>query len=359
MKPSHYMTLAYAAFALFVFVKAFNSNPAEKHLTPVIESADTPATATFRAIKAIDENTVWAAGSANTVARTLDGGESWDVFTVGDSLKTEFRSLMAWDASTALVFTIDSPAIGYRTDDGGKSWYQVYYNPAQGMFIDSVSFSDDLNGVAVGDPLDGHIFVITTDDGGHSWTEIQGPENAGGMFAASNTCVTMTPSSRILIAASSSEVHIGDGKQWSTIPTPITKGADNGCDGCYGVWMSDEERGFLYGGNYEYVSNKTGVLARTIDSGRSWQLCEEGIHGFVSAVAPVNADRTVRKKQSGAYYVASGSDGISFSKDGGYSWEDITASLPEGVKGYHALSSADDIVWGAGSHGHIGRIQIR
>ncbi len=349
------MTLAYAAFALFVFVKAFNSNPAGvRHPVPKIEPADAPVTATFRAIKAVDDDVVWAAGSANTVVRTLDGGHNWDVFTVGDSLRTEFRSLMAWDASTALVFTIDSPAVGYRTDDGGKTWNQVYYNAAEGMFIDSVNFSDEKNGVAVGDPVDGRIFVITTDDGGLSWSEKQGPANAGGMFAASNTCVTMLPSSRILIAASSSEVHIGSEAGWTTVSTPIAKGADNGVDGCYGIWMQDEENGFLYGGNYEYVGNKTGVLARTVDGGRSWQSCEEGIHGFVSAVAPLASGK---KKNSASILIASGSDGISYSRDGGFSWEDINETLPEGVKGYHALSSTGKFVWAAGSHGHISRIQ--
>lgn len=351
------MTLAYAAFALLVFVKAFNSNPAgAQQPQPAIEPADTPTSATYRAIKAVDDNIVWAAGSANTVVRTVDGGSNWDVFTVGDSLRTEFRSLMAWDASTALVFTIDSPAVGYRTEDGGKTWSRVYYNAAEGMFIDSVCFSDEKNGAAVGDPIDGHIFVITTDDGGLSWKERQGPENAGGMFAASNTCVTMLPSSRILVAASSSEVHISDGDGWSTVATPITKGAENGCDGCYGIWMQDENCGFLYGGNYEYVSNKVGVLASTVDGGRSWQSCEEGIHGFVSAVAPL---RSERKKHGGSVLIASGSDGISYSHDGGHSWQDITDSLPEGVKGYHALSSTGKVIWAAGSHGHIGRILVR
>ena len=70
-------------------------------------------------------------------------------------------------------------------------------------------------------------------------------------------------------------------------------------------------------------------------------------------VAPL---RSERKKHGGSVLIASGSDGISYSHDGGHSWQDITDSLPEGVKGYHALSSTGKVIWAAGSHGHIGRI---
>lgn len=355
MKLSYHLTLVFAAFAVVLSMTSCN-NTSNGFYKTAISSADTHTNSTFRAIIATDDGSVWAAGSGNTVVRTTDGGESWDVFTVGDSLKTEFRSLMAWNASTALVFTIDSPAVCYRTDDGGKSWNQVYYKAAKGMFIDSVNFSDELHGVAVGDPIDGKIFTLTTNDGGLSWTEIEGPENPGGMFAASNTCTDMLTPSRILIATSSSQVHIGDGNKWQTVETPITRGAANGCDGCYGIWMINENNGFLYGGNYEFVSNKNGVLAKTNDGGQTWSLCEDGIHGFVSAVAMLCPQTNVKRQQINAVLVASGSDGISVSHDAGSTWEDLSSELPEGVKGYHALTSTGDVIWAAGSHGHIGKI---
>lgn len=357
--------------ALASLVLAISCSP-DGLLSVAISAADTPTNSTFRAIKAIDDSTVWAAGSGNTVARTTDGGESWDIFTVGDSLRTEFRSLMAWDANTALVFTIDSPAVGYRTDDAGRSWKQVYYNASEGMFIDSVCFLDDLHGVAVGDPIDGRIFVITTSDGGRTWTEIQGPENPGGMFAASNTCVTMVPPSTVLIAASSSQVHIlSQDNGWRTVETPIARGADNGCDGCYGIRMLDSDNGFLYGGNYEYVTNASGVLAYTSDGGSSWVPCENGIHGFVSALEIIQPNAGSCKKGSrkaGEWLIASGSDGISichdgasaiFSGSGSCHWESISALLPDGISGYHALSSTGTTIWAAGSHGHIARIHLR
>jgi len=42
-------------------------------------------------------------------------------------------------------------------------------NPDPKGFFDALAFWDATHGIAVGDPVDGHITIFTTDDGGVHW----------------------------------------------------------------------------------------------------------------------------------------------------------------------------------------------
>lgn len=323
--------------------------PADVTVTPLSTGVDFSC----RAISAVSDQVIWASGTGNTVLRSTDGGASWQCATPADSLSLDFRCLYAWDADNALVFSIASPALGLKTTDGGKTWKQVYYNNRKDIFLNSVHFSDTQNGVAVGDPMEGRYAVIRSQDGGETWSEAPAPEGKGGMFAASNGCVQLLPSGKTVMVTggSGSYVFIQDtaGSEWTCSETPLAAGDENHCDGCYGLLMLDDQHGLVAGGNYAKVDRR-GNMAYTEDGGKTWNLCEEGLHGFASSVQAFPGQSSV--------WVASGSDGLSWSADGGKSWTDITGKLPEGVKGYHALSAArqGEHIYAAGAGGNVARI---
>src|SRR5690606_36821130 len=60
----------------------------------------------------------------------------------------------------------------YRTEDGGASWTESYTDSRDGIFLDGLAFWEEGRGVAFGDPLDGVFVVLTTADGGRSWSMV-------------------------------------------------------------------------------------------------------------------------------------------------------------------------------------------
>lgn len=340
----------------FIVLMALSACQADLPKLPELTPLQTGVDFSCRAVSAVSDQVVWASGTGNTVLRSVDGGASWECYTPADSLQMDFRCLYAWDADHAMVFSIASPAVGLKTDDGGKSWRQVYYDSRPGIFLDSVHFSDEQNGVAVGDPIEGRYVVIRSTDGGETWQEEVQPTGNGGMFAASNGCVQLLPSGKTVMVTggTSSLVYVQEapGAEWQCATTPLASGDENHCDGCYGIYMTDDLHGYVVGGNYAKV-DRPGNLAITDDGGLTWQLSEQGLHGFTSSIQPF--------PQDAACLIASGSDGLSWSSDSGKTWRSLQLQLPEGWKGFHALSAArqGSTVFAAGASGNMVRISLK
>ncbi|HEY9139156.1 MAG TPA: YCF48-related protein, partial [Terriglobus sp.] len=151
-------------------------------------------TASLRGVESVDGQVAWASGTSGTVLRTVDGGANWQTCVVPTGAeKLDFRAVQAFDTQTALVMSVgngDSSRI-YRTDDGCKTWKQVYANPdAPGGFFDALYFTNRNEGWLLGDPVNGSFFLAVTHDGGLSWMRVPvpalEPTEKGGAFAASN-----------------------------------------------------------------------------------------------------------------------------------------------------------------------------
>ncbi|HLT23823.1 MAG TPA: hypothetical protein VK004_01740, partial [Ignavibacteria bacterium] len=86
----------------------------------------------YTSISAIDDNIVWTGGHEGIVARTINGGASWNLSVVGDSLN--IISIYGIDNNTAIAITEEiSPASSkiWKTSNGGNSWVQVYQQSTQ------------------------------------------------------------------------------------------------------------------------------------------------------------------------------------------------------------------------------------
>jgi photosystem II stability/assembly factor-like uncharacterized protein len=81
----------------------------------------------------------------------------------------DFRDIEAIDSSTAIIMAVAEPAIILKTTDGGKSWSKVFEDSTKGMFLDAMDFNGN-EGVVVGDPIDGKVFLAQTNDLGDIWT---------------------------------------------------------------------------------------------------------------------------------------------------------------------------------------------
>lgn len=315
----------------------------------VVSKVEVPSSATFRAVRATSDSVVWVSGSKGCVLRSLNYGEGWRMFSPDSLNKSDFRSLYAWGKDTAVVFTAGNPALGFRTEDGGESWYKVFEMHHPKVFINSIDFMNSDNGVAWGDPIDGIFFMLHTQDGGRSWQEMNAPFSidGDGGFAASNMCVQYLPSGKIVFVTGVRRSCFYYLEQlvdkWKFSHVPIVENGPSRADGIYCIKMFDDNFGIAAGGNYTKVSTNENIIAITHDGGETWISPNSLPHGFISAIGALSPDNKL--------IIAIGSHGSSLSRDGGVNW---TFNSDDG---YHALSVSPSgkYIYFVGEKGKVGR----
>src|SRR4051812_22656798 len=123
-------------FAILVFFSASMYAQTIKLLNP-------GSKASLRGLSVVDDKTVWVSGSAGTVGRSLDGGDTWKWMTVKGFEKIDFRDIKAFDRKTAVIMGITDPAYILKTTDGGDNWKIVFEDKRKGMFLDAMDFWND------------------------------------------------------------------------------------------------------------------------------------------------------------------------------------------------------------------------
>jgi len=315
--------------------------------------------ATLRGVTAASASIAWASGSGSTVLHTTDGGATWQRQTVSAD-RLDFRDIDAVSVTTAYALSIGAGALSriFKTSDSGATWTQQYQAGDPKIFLDAMSFWDERHGIVLGDSIEGHFFVLTTADGGASWSRVppdampSALDNEGG-FAASGTNIAVWGSSDAWIGTGASSVarvlHTPDGgKTWSVAETPLASGASSGI---FSVAFRDALHGVVVGGDYRKEAEAIDNLAITRDGGRTWILPKGQ-----SPAAPgqyLSGFRSVVKYVPGtSMLIAVGPQGSDWSEDDGLSW------IPIGGPGFHTFAFAPDgtVGWGAGNRGAIGRL---
>ena len=206
-----------------------------------VKPLNTATDISIRGAMAVSDSVVWLSGNESTVLRTSNGGLSWGKIIVSDSLNLDFRNLWAFDANTAIVVSVGSPAYIFKTTDSGATWKNVYYNDDKSIFMNSIAFKDARNGVTIGDQINGEFFTLKTQDGGDSWTQVKGAEGSSseGSFAASNTCISYLPSGKIMLISGMTKAGCYTSNdsdfvwQKSTYCIPVNN--PDGADGAYTI----------------------------------------------------------------------------------------------------------------------------
>ncbi len=142
-------------------------------LSPEIKVLTSDTKTSLRGLSVVNDRVAWVSGSNGTIGQTLDSGNTWKWSIVKGFEKTDFRDIEAFDATTAVIMAIDSPAYILKTLDAGNSWKVVYENKTKGMFLDAMEFWNEQAGIVIGDPIDGNIFIARSFDGGNTWKKSQ------------------------------------------------------------------------------------------------------------------------------------------------------------------------------------------
>jgi photosystem II stability/assembly factor-like uncharacterized protein len=310
-------------------------------------------TARLRGVSAVNERVAWASGANSTVLRTHDGGATWQKLTVtSDAL--DFRDIDAIDENTAYVLSIGNGSASriYKTTDAGRTWKLQFTNDEAKAFYDAMSFWDRNRGIVIGDSIDGHFCIRTTDDGGHTWMRV--PDDAlppamenEGAFAASGTNIAVFGKSYAWIGtgagARARVLFTSDrGRTWKISETLLNAGPSAGI---FSVAFRDAKHGIVGGGDYKKENQAENNLAVTSDGGLTWKLVK-GLSGFRSVVAYVPGAK-------GAL-IAVGPSGADYSTDEVQTWSPINGA------GFDTLSFAhgQPIAFAAGAGGRIGKLRF-
>jgi photosystem II stability/assembly factor-like uncharacterized protein len=312
-------------------------------------------TAEFRGLVATSASVVWASGTRGRVARTRDGGATWSIDSVPGASGLDFRAVAPRSDRLAWVVSAGPAEQGqaqiFRTTDGAN-WIRQFTTAQAGVFLDAIAFWDDRHGIAMSDPVGGKLFLLATDDGGDTWTQI--PADAApavlpgeAAFAASGTCLVVQGSSNVWIGtgggARARVFRSTDrGRTWQVADTPLHAG--NAASGIFSLAFSDSRHGVAVGGEYSKPKEEFDNVAVTDDGGATWRRARGPLpRGYMSAVAVVPAS-------GGRQLVAVGLAGTARSDDAGESWTMVDTVA------YNSITFAPNgDGWAAGPRGRIAK----
>jgi len=322
--------------------KNFNSVKIERVFTDSLS---------IRAIKPVSISKVWFAANNGRVGLIDDGIPKLATIKYEDSL-VNFRAISA-TKKAIFVLSIDNPGLLYRIGHNNKeatNVEEVYIEKGEKVFYDAITFWDENDGIAMGDPTEDCLSIIITRDGGNTWKKITcdllpKTEKGEAAFAASNSNIAVFKN-HVWIVTGGKKARVfysgNRGESWEVFETPIIQGKS--MTGIYSVDFIDDKTGFIFGGDWEDKDFNEGNKAITHDGGKTWDLLSNGKYpGYRSSVKFVPGTK-------GSDLVAVGSSGISYSSDGGISWQELTK------EGFYAIEFVNDTLAFASGRNKISRL---
>ena len=302
--------------------------------------------ASLRGLNVVSDKVVWASGSKGTVLHTLDGGANWRVDTIPGASKLDIRGVHARSASVAHAAATAGRI--WRTTDGGQSWSLRYQASDTTVFLDAIAFWDDLHGMALGDPLDGRFFILTTSDGGDSWREAPADSrpvtvNGEAAFAASGTSLLLLPKGVALIGSGGKAARVhrsaDDGTTWTVVDLPIQSGS--GANGIFSLAFQSARSGIAVGGDYRTPDSTRASAAVTRDGGKTWSAASTMPSGYRSGAA----------LSGRSLAVAVGTNGSDVSYDSGTTW------TPFDKTGFNSVQiTPNGTAFAVGDRGSVARL---
>ncbi|PCE62464.1 WD40/YVTN/BNR-like repeat-containing protein [Sediminicola luteus] len=335
---------------VFLFVFGCEESPKPKPITQVkVDTVFEDDSLSIRAIQSMPGAIAFAANNGVFGTLSVPGHQVRSNVMEHEGIRPSFRAVAA-TSTDFFMLSIANPALLYKTGDNGKMEL-VYQEEGEGVFYDSMAFWNDLEGLAIGDTVDGCLSVIITRDGGKTWVKQDCkvlPEGIAeeGAFAASDTNIAIQGQSAWVATTTSRVLVTHDiGRSWSSVQTPIVKEKET--QGIYSLDFYDDKLGMAIGGDYLDPENKSSNLAITKDGGESWQLLANGAEpNYKSCVQFV-------PNSNGTQLVALGFTGISVSNTGGVDWEKISDEP------FYTLRFINDSTAYAAGKGRISKLIFR
>lgn len=310
-----------------------------------INFLDSGKKTSLRGLSVVNDKIIWASGSNGTVARSTDAGKNFTWQSIKGYEQRDFRDIEAFDSNTAVIMAVAEPAIILKTRNGGQSWYKVFEDTSEGMFLDAMDFDEDgINGIVVGDPLPNQhdLYFAMTSNKGESWRIVTGNSDkfqtleGEAMFASSGTNIQYPTA--IITGGSHSRLFYN-----GTHVLPIIQGKES--TGANSIAINEKGTiGVIVGGDFsnDQSSADNCVLVK-LQYHPKFTIPQTPPHGYRSCVIFVSKNT----------WVTCGTTGVDISTDGGLNWNLISN------ESFHVVQKAKKgkSIYLAGKNGRIARLE--
>jgi photosystem II stability/assembly factor-like uncharacterized protein len=318
---------------------------------PSIEILSTGTKTSLRGLSVVNDNIIWVSGSNGIVGRSTNAGKNWKWLTVTGFEKTEFRDIEAFDGNTAIIMGIGEPAYILKTTDAGENWKVVYENKTKGMFLDAMDFANNREGIVIGDPINGKVFIARTSNTGNTWEQITEDERTPtadkgeAFFAASGSNVRLFVNNDYFIVSGGTRSRLFTNTR--TVFLPLIQGKET--TGANAIDIFDDgiprkpgNRMIVVGGDFNADSLKDKNCLYSLNGGKTW----------VTPDTPPNGYRSCVEYLSKKDVLTCGLNGVDYSTDGGKNWKWISK------EGFHVcrIARMGTAVFLAGNNGKIGKL---
>jgi hypothetical protein len=308
-----------------------------------IQLLDSNRSISIRGLSVVSNEIIWLSGSKGTVAVSTNGGKTFEWKKVAGFEQRDFRDIEAFNATTAVIIAVDTPAVILKPTDGGNTWKKVFEDKRPGMFLDALEFWNQNSGIVIGDPVEGKIFIARTFDGGETWRglpEANYPtaDEGEAMFASSGTnIVKLNQLEAVFVTGGKkSRLFIRDLK----LDLPIVQGKEY--TGANSVAVFDEKNIIIVGGDFTNDTSRFSNCVLTHDKGKT----------FVQPATPPFGYRSCVTYLTKKKLVTCGTSGIDVSEDGGMNWRNISK------ESFHVVMRAKKrtAVFLAGRNGRVAKL---
>jgi photosystem II stability/assembly factor-like uncharacterized protein len=261
------------------------------------------ANAEFRDVFFLDENRGWIVGGGHhvdggVIGETTDGGASWRLRTgiVANPRSRLFHlnAVHFHDESNGVIAAGGGRIL--RTVDAGKHWHTLTH---AGRQLSSLFFLDDRIGWAAGEQ-----WVLRTEDGGSSWTRVNGTDQGNDDFRA-RAVHFIDPHRGWLVGHHGALRRTQDGgRSWERLEAPLT-------DASTVLWAVQ-----FTGPRSGWVVGDGGTILHSRDGGDTWAMQEPGIRADFRDVHFIDDHRGWVV----GYKPSTGISSVLHTDDGGSSW---------------------------------------
>ncbi|RUO74364.1 hypothetical protein CWI80_03195 [Pseudidiomarina sediminum] len=250
---------------------------------------------------------IWLSGSKATIARSIDGGQSWD-YSQPTSSELQFRDIEALDDQHAYALSIGTNGDSriYYSNNGGKNW-QLRYRASGNQFLNCLAVVPRTNEAWVyGDSIDGQWDLVRAPDG-RNWLPSRNaidspPLDAEGGLAASGGCVRFNNDVWAMGTANASTARLlvkrASGIRFKAIDTPIAAGP---AAGIASVWPLNERHVLMVGGDLNQPERRPRIAE--YHRGTFTELSEPPLAGALYSLTLTNDQGLLVTNPAGAAYL--------------------------------------------------------
>ena len=211
------------------------------------------------------------------------------------------------------------------------------------MFLDAMAFKNRKEGMVIGDPINGKIFVAETKDGGNTWREtnklnLPSAKDGEAFFAASGTNIIWSGAQYCIVSGGITSRFF---MNKTAVKLPTIQGDQ--MTGANGLAVQGKNI-LVVSGDYQNSDRADSAFVYSTDAGKTWKLPSTPTGGYRSCICFAGKDTAL----------AVGLSGIDITYDAGKNWKTIS------TEGFNtcAYSSIEKAVYCVGNNGRLGKILL-